>query len=311
MTWRRGRSGPRRVIDINRLADLRGIQYEPDRGLSIGATTRIEEIERSAEIRDRYFSLHQAAREIGSPQVRAMATLGGNSCTASPCADTPPPLVTFGTTVTLASRSGRREMPLEAFIRNNRMTAIRSEEYLERFHLPEPWPHSASRYATLTLRAAVEIDIASLAVNLAMEPQSGTVAEVRIAMGAVAPVPLRARQAEEILRGQEPTAEIIARAAAELRRGEQADRRSSGLRRLSPARDPYPGGPDPVRGGGRLREGPAAPAAGRKRLGEMKQLIQLTINGIDYDTVVSPEDLLTTSCAEARADRHQEGLRPG
>lgn len=205
---------PEYVIDLNGVPQLAGISYEPGKGLTIGAATKIETIEKSPLIREKYFALHQAAAQIGSPQVRAMASIGGNSCNASPCADMPPPLVTLGALVCLVSPRGRRTMLLEDFILGNRRTALAEDELLESFFVPEPWPRSACRFATIGLREAQEIDIASVAVNLALKSESGEVAAVRIAMGAVAPVPLRARKAEEILLGRRPTDEVLQEATA-------------------------------------------------------------------------------------------------
>lgn len=205
---------PEAVIDVNALPELGGIAPQPDGGLSIGAAVRIEDLEKSALVRERYHALWQGAREIGSPQIRAMATIGGNCCNASPCADTPPPLVVLGARVVLAGPKGRREMLLEEFIRGNRLTAIAPDEVLERFLLPPPGERSASRFTAIGLRAAQEIDIASVAVNLALAPDGRRVAAVRIALGAVAPVPMRAPGAEALLVGAELTEERIAQAAA-------------------------------------------------------------------------------------------------
>lgn len=205
---------PEVVIDLNGLESVQGMTYEHGKGLRIGAAVKIEDLERSQTVREKYFSLYQAACQIGSPQVRAMVSIGGNSCNASPCADTPPPLVTFGATVALVGKNGRRELLLEEFIRGNRLTAIAPDEFLESFFVPEPPPNSASRYQTIALRAAQEIDVASVAVNLAVDPGSGTVARAKIAMGAVAPVPKRACGAEAILEGKKPSDDVIGEAAA-------------------------------------------------------------------------------------------------
>jgi len=205
---------PEVVIDLNGLKSVQGITYQDGKGLRIGAAVKIEDIERSEIIRAKYFSLYQAAGQIGSPQVRAMASIGGNSCNASPCADTPPPLVTFGASVSLLGPNGRREVLLEDFIRGNRSTAIAPDEFLESFLVPEPWPNSTSRYETIALRAAQEIDVASVAVNVAMDPKNGCIAEARIAMGAVAPKPQRAPKAEAVLLGRQPNDDVIEKAAA-------------------------------------------------------------------------------------------------
>jgi len=192
---------PEYVIDISGVQSLCGITYEKGKGLIIGAATKLEEIEHSPIIREKYYALHQGAAVIGSPQVRAMGSIGGNSCTASPAADTPPSLMVFATKVNLVSQRGRRQISLEEFILDNRVTALAEDEFLESFFLEEPWPDSASRYMEIGLRKAMEVDMASLAVNLALDPKTKKVKDVRIAMGAVAPKPLRALQAEALLKG--------------------------------------------------------------------------------------------------------------
>jgi carbon-monoxide dehydrogenase medium subunit len=204
---------PDYVIDVNGLPNIGVISYESGKGLTIGAAAKIEAIEKSEIVKEKYFSLHAAAAQIGSPQVRAMASIGGNCCNASPCADMPPPLVTLGTTVALLSSRGRREMLLEDFILGNRETAIEPDELLESFFVPEPWPRSASRYATMGLREAQEIDIASVAVNVGLGPTGDAISDVRISMGAVAPIAVRAPKAEEMLKGRKPSDEVLDRVA--------------------------------------------------------------------------------------------------
>lgn len=204
---------PACVIDVRGIAALAGIRYETGTGLIIGAATTIEAIERSAVLREHYPALCHAASQIGSPQIRAMATIGGNCCNASPCADMPPPLLTLEATAVLVSARGTREVPLEAFITGNRQTAIADDEFLECLKVPDPWPRSACRYAPFGLRAAQEIDIASVAVNLGLDAKSGVVTRARIAMGAVAPFAMRATAAEQMLVGQAPADDVLDRAA--------------------------------------------------------------------------------------------------
>ena len=85
----------------------------------------------------------------------------------------PPPLMTLEARVVLTSARGSREVPLEEFITGNRQTAIEPDEFLECVRVPDPWPHSACRYAPFGLRAAQEIDIASVAVNIGVDPTTG------------------------------------------------------------------------------------------------------------------------------------------
>ncbi len=143
-----------------------------------------------------------------------MASVGGNICNASPAADLPPALIAFGTKVNLFSRQGPREMDLEDFITGNRKTVLREGEFLESIVVPPPWPGSASAFTDMTRREAMEIAMVNVAVNLALDAGTGRVGQVAVIMGAVAPHPLRARRAEELLQGQEPDEAVLERASA-------------------------------------------------------------------------------------------------
>lgn len=204
---------PEYLIDINDVKEFKSISYEPGKGAVIGAATKISEIEHSDLIREKYFALHQAAGELGSVQVRTMATIGGNSCHASPAAETPPPLVALGAKVVISSISGEKELPLEEFILGNRKTALSDGEMLTKFVLPDPAPRSASRYSYIGLRDAMEIDAVNMAVNLALEGDGQTVKSLRIVMGSVSPVPLISVEAPGILVGREFNNELMEKAA--------------------------------------------------------------------------------------------------
>ena len=193
---------PKYIIDINGVPDFKGISYEAGKGAVIGAFTKVSEIEHSALIREKYFALHQAAGELGSAQVRAMATIGGNSCHASPAADTPTPLVALGAKVLLSGNGGERQLPLEEFILGNRKTALEEGELVTKFILPDPAPRSASRYWYIGLRGAMEIDAVNMAVYLVLEADGQTVKEIKLVMGSVAPRPLILTEASTLLVGK-------------------------------------------------------------------------------------------------------------
>jgi len=204
---------PEYLIDINNVDEFKGIFYEPGKGAVIGAATKISEIERSEIIREKYFALHQAAGELGSVQVRNMATIGGNICNASPAAETPTPLVALGAKVVISSLSGDREMPLEEFILGNGETALAEGEILTKFLLPEPISGSVSRYGYIGLRDAMEIDAVNLAVNLALGEDGRIIKQLKLVMGSVFPRPLVSEEAPEILIGKEFSAELAEEAA--------------------------------------------------------------------------------------------------
>lgn len=204
---------PQYIIDINGVKEFQGINYEAGKGALIGACVKIAEIEFSPVIRDKYFALYQAAGELGSGQVRFMATIGGNSCHASPAAETPTPLVSLGAKVVLKSAAAERELPLEEFILGNRQTALAPGELLAGFILPEPAPRSASRYAYIGLRDAMEIDAVNMAVNLVMAEDGRTVKDLKLVMGSVSPRPLVSREVPAILVGRELDSALTEKAA--------------------------------------------------------------------------------------------------
>lgn len=204
---------PECLINIADIIELRGILYEPGKGATIGAATKIAEIEHSEIIRDRYYALHQAAGALGSAQVRAMATIGGNSCNASPAAETPTPLVALGAEAVISSLAGERQVPLEQFITGNRKTVLAEGELLTKFILPEPVPRSAGRYSHVGLRDAMEIDAVNMAVNLVLEDDNRTVKYLKLVMGSVAPRPLVSEQVPGLLVGREFSDNLVEEAA--------------------------------------------------------------------------------------------------
>ena len=204
---------PEYLIDIVNLTDLSGITDHEDKGLVIGAATKFAELEHSPLIKDRYNALYNAIIVIGAVQVRSMGSIGGNICNASLAADTPPPLVAFGARVNLLSAQGPREMALEDFITGYRETALQEGEFLESIVLPLPPTNSSSAFTYMARREAMEIAIVIVAVNLALEADSGKVSRIDIVMGAVAPRPLRARRAEKLLMGQIPDDALLEKVA--------------------------------------------------------------------------------------------------
>lgn len=203
---------PEYLIDINNVKEFNGISYEPGKGAVIGAATKISEVEHSPVIREKYFALHQAAGELGSVQVRTMATMGGNSCHASPAAETPTPLVALGAKIVISSVSGDRELPLDEFILGNRQNALAEGELLTQFILPDPAPNSASRYWYIGLRDAMEIDAVNMAVNIVLEIDGRTVKDLRLVMGSVSPRPLVSVEVPGILMGKEFNSELVEKA---------------------------------------------------------------------------------------------------
>lgn len=200
------------LIDIGNLAALQGITYLEEEGTEILAGTKIATIEESPVIREKVPALYQSVRLLGSPQIRAMATLGGNICNASPSAETLPILMALDSKLTVAGNGSERSLPIESFFLDYRKVDLRPEEFLKSIFIPEQPDIAGSAYVCRMLRQAMEIDIVNAGVWFLMDPE-GKCQEARIALGSVAPIPFRSHKAEAALAGQELTVESFQRVA--------------------------------------------------------------------------------------------------
>ena len=188
---------PEAIINIKRLPELKGVTYDETAGLTMGALTTLRDLTRTAVIRDHYPVLAHAAGLMASEQIRSFATAGGNLCNASPSADLAPPLMVLGGTAVIAHQNGVRELSLDDFFLGPGQSALKPGELLKEIHLPPPTGQTA--YFKHSPRAYM--DIAVVGVALRLRQVNGRCREARIVLGAVAPVPLRVREAEAVLEG--------------------------------------------------------------------------------------------------------------
>lgn len=207
---------PRYVVSLRNLRELRTIS-ETDGGLTIGARVSMREVELDPRVVANYPALAEAAGVVGSIQVRNLATLGGNLCNAAPSADTAPALIVLAATAIIAGSDSTRELPVEELFQGPGRSALQPGEILVAIRCPAATAHSGSAYLRHTPRA--ELDIAVVGAAAALRLDGDTIAEARVALGAVAPVPLRLPEVEAALRGHAPTPATLA-AAAELAAGE-------------------------------------------------------------------------------------------
>jgi aerobic carbon-monoxide dehydrogenase medium subunit len=181
------------LVNIKRIPGLTGLSFDPGRGLRIGALVTAREVEISPLALEKYASLVQSVRELGSIQVRNRATIVGNVCRASPSADTIPPLVADGARITLSGAGGERTMALESFFTGPGKTVLRTDELVTEIVVPPPAPHTGKVYIKHGRRKAMELATVGVAVTATPE-------DVRIALGAVAPTVIRATRAEAVFR---------------------------------------------------------------------------------------------------------------
>jgi carbon-monoxide dehydrogenase medium subunit len=202
---------PARVIDLSGIPRLRTLEPANGRGLRVGAAVTARALELDATVRGRYRSLAESGALVGSVQVRNLATLGGNLCNAAPSADMAPPLLALDAEAVIVGPKGERRVPIATFFTGVRRTVLAPDELLTELVVPDPGPQSGGHYLRHTPRR--ELDIAVVGVASQLTLANGVCTKARIALAAVAPVPLHATAAEQSLEGQAVTPERIARAA--------------------------------------------------------------------------------------------------
>ena len=210
--FRRGAESAAHLIALQGVPELSGIAVR-DGHLHIGSMTTIAAIGASPEVARVLPVLAEAARWLGSPQIRTTATIGGNFCRAVPCADTPPPAIAAGAVVRIASADGERTIAADAFFTGPRQTILRPGDLLVEIVIPPQPRGSGTSYQRFALRRGSALAVASVAARLVIEDRRIT--EARVVLGSVAPVPLLATRAAALLEGQAPSEDVFARAAAE------------------------------------------------------------------------------------------------
>jgi len=203
---------PAVLVDLGRLGDLHGITPSANE-LAIGATTTIAELLASSLVSERAPVLHAACSTFASPLVRNRATIGGNLAHGSPAGDMAPALLVLDASIELKSVRGKRLVRAVDFWKGPGRTTRKSDEIVTSIRIPLSTTPSRSTWKKLGLRKADAISVASVAVRIALTP-NGAVDVARIALGAVAPTPLRVAKAEAALAGKALSAETMAAAAA-------------------------------------------------------------------------------------------------
>ncbi len=216
--WRQGTFTPRYVVNIQRIRGLSRVSYGSRNGLHLGALVKVQTLETHPVIRQHYPALSGAATAFAGLQVRNLATVGGNVCNASPAGDILPPLLAFGASCGIVSSAGKRWVPLDRFFKGPGSTALEPGEILVEFSLPPPPPNTGSLYIKHSPRGAMDIAKVGVAAFVALEDDGWVCRDVKLALGAVAPTPIRVYAAEEMLRGRALTWNLVKAAALEAQR---------------------------------------------------------------------------------------------
>jgi len=210
---RTGLRAPPALIDVKRIRGFDELKLDARKGLTIGPAVTLGQLSASAQVRQHYPALAQGAGLVASVQIRNRATVVGNLCNAAPSADTAPPLLALGARVRITGPRGRRSLLLNNFFKGPGQTALAPGELVTAVHVPPAGRRSGSAYTRHTTREAMDIAAVGVAAALRLGRDGSVCEEATIALGAVAPTPRRAREAERILRGRSLSAELIAAAS--------------------------------------------------------------------------------------------------
>ncbi|VBB47756.1 FAD binding domain in molybdopterin dehydrogenase [uncultured Desulfatiglans sp.] len=203
---------PKTVIALKGIPGLSAIKVDPQKGLTIGATVLLAEVAAHPDILRDYPAVAYAANKTANVQIRNMGTVAGNLCNAAPSADNAPTLVAMGGEAVLMGPKGERRLPLDRFFKGPGQTAMDPAEIMTAIHVPTPPPGAGVSYQHISARG--KVDISAVCVGAMVTMDGNVCSEAAIVLGAVAPIPMRARKAEEILRGKEWSAELAREAAA-------------------------------------------------------------------------------------------------
>jgi len=200
------------LVDVSCIPEFRGIE-EKDDGLRIGSMTTFGEIMASPFCQEKMPEVVAASHTVGAVQTRNLGTLGGNLVTCVPSADSAPSVMVLDARVTLVGPDGSREMPIEEFFVGPRKTALLPHELLESIFIPKEALGKPSKFLKHGLRKGQALALVNAAASLWLDKDGTTISEPRLALGAVAPVPLRCTATEEFLAGKAATDEVVAEAA--------------------------------------------------------------------------------------------------
>jgi carbon-monoxide dehydrogenase medium subunit len=205
------RERPDRVVGLGNVGELCGIEAGAER-VTIGARTTVSELLASAEIAAAAPSLVDASKVFAGQMVRNTATVGGNIACGSPAADLVPPLMSLDAELTLVSKSGTRTVALDDYFLGYKKDARRADELITKISWPRLPDNAVNTFYKLARRKGDAITITGVGVTIAIA--GGKCSRARIALGAVAPVVLRAKAAEALLEGNALTPDLIAEAAS-------------------------------------------------------------------------------------------------
>jgi len=200
------------VLDVKKIPELTRLDFEPKRGLRLGAAVPCYRIYEDMVIAAAYPALADSARIIGGWQIQSRASIGGNLCNSSPAADSIPSLIVLDATCQIAGPTGRRTVPVAQFCTAPGKNVLGRGEFLVSLDFPAPVPHSGSRYLRFIPRNEMDIAVVGAGAWVRLNAKGDTIEQSNLALAAVAPMPLAATDAAMWLSGKPASDETYAEA---------------------------------------------------------------------------------------------------
>lgn len=199
-------------VDIKHIPDVMALEYDPKRGLRVGAAAPLYRVYGDADVQRVYPALRAATHVIGGKAIQGRATLGGNLGNSSPAADSIPAMMVLDGVAEIAGPDGRREVSVDAFCTGPGRNVLQPGEFIVALRFPQPAPHSGQAWERFIPRNEMDIAVVNAACALTLSGE--TVTAARIAIGAVAPTTIMVPAAAEALVGRRLSDETIAAAGA-------------------------------------------------------------------------------------------------
>ena len=198
---------PEALVSLARIPNFDYVRFDEQDGLRIGAGARHRDIEMAPAVRQHYPLLYDTFHNVAQPRIRYMGTAGGNLCTGDPSTDPGASLMALDAEVTLASTKGKRVLRVEELFLDYYQTALKPGEILTEVYVPAPIEGLGWAHIKFTPRT--EEDFATVGVSVTLSVRSDQCEDIRLALNSVAPTILRARKAEEVVRGKRVTDELL------------------------------------------------------------------------------------------------------
>ena len=214
IVMKQGLIQPKALINIKRISEIKGIRFDQNVGLIIGALTTHREIETSALVKEKFPVLSEAEREVANIRVRNVGTVGGNLASGEPLTDLSQIFISLDGEAKIVGPNRQRTIPLEELFVDFYQTSLAEDEILTHVVIPTLSPRSGIEYIRFSSSSVVDKPSVGVSVRISLEPAKEACQVVRIVLGCVGATPVRARKAEALLTGKKITPELAVEAGA-------------------------------------------------------------------------------------------------